>query len=86
MGCSASLFMGLRGLGHMAVKLVAATGAEVTVLSQSLKKQGDGPRLGAPNYYAKNEPAHVSNSWLTVATSSSTQFPQTLTSTPSLAS
>ena len=36
----------------MAVKLAAAMGAEVTVLSQSLKKMEDGLRLGASHYYA----------------------------------
>ena len=36
----------------MGVKLGAAMGAEVTVLSQSLKKMEDGLRLGASNYYA----------------------------------
>lgn len=44
--------VGLGGLGHMAVKLGAAMGAEVTVLSQSLKKMEDGLRLGAKHYYA----------------------------------
>jgi uncharacterized zinc-type alcohol dehydrogenase-like protein len=31
-------------------------GAEVTVLSQSLKKQEDGLRLGADHYYATSDP------------------------------
>jgi uncharacterized zinc-type alcohol dehydrogenase-like protein len=44
--------IGLGGLGHMGVKLGAAIGAEVTVLSQSLKKMEDGLRLGAGHYYA----------------------------------
>ena len=48
--------VGLGGLGHMAVKLAAAMGAEVTVLSQSLKKQEDGLRLGAGSYYATSDP------------------------------
>jgi uncharacterized zinc-type alcohol dehydrogenase-like protein len=48
--------VGLGGLGHMAVKLAAAMGAEVTVLSQSLKKQEDGLRLGAKDYYATSDP------------------------------
>jgi uncharacterized zinc-type alcohol dehydrogenase-like protein len=48
--------IGLGGLGHMAVKLAAAMGAEVTVLSQSLKKQEDGLRLGAKAYYATSDP------------------------------
>ncbi len=42
--------MGLGGLGHMAVKLAAAMGAEVTVLSTSLKKKEDATRLGAAKY------------------------------------
>jgi alcohol dehydrogenase (NADP+) len=48
--------VGLGGLGHMAVKLAHAMGAEVTVLSQSLKKQEDGLRLGADDYYATTDP------------------------------
>jgi uncharacterized zinc-type alcohol dehydrogenase-like protein len=49
--------VGLGGLGHMAVKLAHAMGAEVTVLSQSLKKQEDGLRLGADHYFATSDPA-----------------------------
>ena len=48
--------VGLGGLGHMAVKLANAMGAEVTVLSQSLKKKEDGLRLGADHYYATSDP------------------------------
>jgi uncharacterized zinc-type alcohol dehydrogenase-like protein len=44
------------GLGHMGVKLAHALGAEVTVLSQSLKKQADGKRLGADHFYATSDP------------------------------
>jgi uncharacterized zinc-type alcohol dehydrogenase-like protein len=47
--------IGLGGLGHMGVKIAHAMGAEVTVLSQSLKKQEDGLRLGADHYYATSE-------------------------------
>lgn len=47
--------IGLGGLGHMAVKLGAAMGAEVSVLSQSLKKMEDGLRLGAKSYYATSD-------------------------------
>jgi alcohol dehydrogenase (NADP+) len=47
--------VGLGGLGHMAVKLASAMGAEVTVLSQSLKKREDGLRLGAADYYATSD-------------------------------
>ncbi|MER5407924.1 NAD(P)-dependent alcohol dehydrogenase [Streptomyces sp. NPDC002769] len=48
--------IGLGGLGHMAVKLAHAMGAEVTVLSQSLKKMDDGLRLGADHYHATSDP------------------------------
>lgn len=48
--------IGLGGLGHMGVKLGAAMGADVTVLSQSLKKMEDGLRLGAKSYYATADP------------------------------
>ena len=47
--------IGLGGLGHMGVKLGAALGAEVSVLSQSLKKMEDGLRLGASHYYATSD-------------------------------
>lgn len=48
--------VGLGGLGHMGVKIAHAMGAEVTVLSQSLKKKEDGLRLGADHYYATSDP------------------------------
>ncbi|MEU6989685.1 NAD(P)-dependent alcohol dehydrogenase [Streptomyces sp. NPDC046465] len=49
--------VGLGGLGHMAVKIAHAMGAEVTVLSQSLRKKDDGLRLGAEHYYATSDEA-----------------------------
>lgn len=49
--------VGLGGLGHMAVKIAHAMGAEVTVLSQSLKKQPDAQRLGADHFYSTSDPA-----------------------------
>ncbi len=49
--------VGLGGLGHMAVKIAHAMGADVTVLSQSLRKQDDGLRLGADAYYATSDDA-----------------------------
>ena len=49
--------LGMGGLGHMGVKLAHAMGAEVTVLSQSLRKKEDGLRLGADHYYATSDPA-----------------------------
>ncbi len=48
--------IGLGGLGHVAVKLAVAMGADVTVLSQSLKKMEDGLRLGAGEYRATSDP------------------------------
>jgi len=42
--------VGLGGLGHMAVKLAAAMGAEVTMLSTSESKQADAKRLGATSF------------------------------------
>jgi alcohol dehydrogenase (NADP+) len=48
--------LGMGGLGHMAVKIAHALGAEVTVLSQSLRKKDDGLRLGADHYYATSDP------------------------------
>jgi uncharacterized zinc-type alcohol dehydrogenase-like protein len=47
--------VGMGGLGHMAVKIAHAMGAEVTVLSQSLSKQDDGLRFGADHYYAASD-------------------------------
>jgi uncharacterized zinc-type alcohol dehydrogenase-like protein len=49
--------VGLGGLGHMAVKIAHAMGAEVTVLSQTLAKKDDGLRLGADHYFATSDPA-----------------------------
>jgi uncharacterized zinc-type alcohol dehydrogenase-like protein len=49
--------VGLGGLGHMGVKIAAALGAEVTVLSQSLRKKDDGLKLGAQDYRATSDPA-----------------------------
>ncbi|MFD9267661.1 NAD(P)-dependent alcohol dehydrogenase [Streptomyces goshikiensis] len=47
--------VGLGGLGHMGVKIAHALGAEVTVLSQSLRKREDGLKLGASHYYATSD-------------------------------
>jgi len=48
--------LGMGGLGHMGVKIAHALGAEVTVLSQSLRKKDDGLTLGADHYYATSDP------------------------------
>jgi len=42
--------VGLGGLGHMAVKLAAAMGAEVTMLSTSKSKEADARKLGAHHF------------------------------------
>jgi uncharacterized zinc-type alcohol dehydrogenase-like protein len=42
--------LGMGGLGHMAVKLAHAMGAEVTVLSHSDKKRKDAAEFGADHY------------------------------------
>ena len=42
--------VGLGGLGHMAVKLAASMGAEVTMLSTSKAKEADARRLGASGF------------------------------------
>lgn len=48
--------VGLGGLGHMGVKLAAAMGCDVTVLSQTLSKEADGRRLGAHHFHATQNP------------------------------
>ena len=47
--------VGMGGLGHVAVQIAAAMGAEVTVLSQSMSKEEDGKKLGASHYFATSE-------------------------------
>ena len=52
--------IGLGGLGHMAVKLAAAMGADVTVLSTSDNKKTDAARLGAKDFaVTRNEDTFV---------------------------
>jgi uncharacterized zinc-type alcohol dehydrogenase-like protein len=48
--------IGLGGLGHMAVKLAAAIGAEVTVLSRSSDKEADALALGADRLLVSTDP------------------------------
>lgn len=47
---------GLGGLGHVAVKLAAAMGAEVTVLSRSAEKEADSKRFGAKDFVLHTDP------------------------------
>ncbi|MFC3550396.1 NAD(P)-dependent alcohol dehydrogenase [Lysobacter cavernae] len=47
--------VGLGGLGHMAVKIAAAMGAQVTVLSTSESKRADALALGASDFAATRD-------------------------------
>ena len=49
--------VGLGGLGHMAVKIAAAMGAEVTMLSTSKSKEADARKLGAHHFGLTSEDA-----------------------------
>jgi uncharacterized zinc-type alcohol dehydrogenase-like protein len=51
--------VGLGGLGHMAVKIGTAMGAEVTVLSTSPEKEKDARRLGAKAFIVTTDPQQV---------------------------
>ena len=51
--------LGLGGLGHMAVKIGAAMGAEVTVLSHSAAKKADAARLGAHEFALTSDAARA---------------------------
>ena len=58
-GCKAGdqvAVVGLGGLGHLAVKLAASMGADVTVLSTSRGKEEDAARLGAKRFVGAGEP------------------------------
>ncbi|MFL5813505.1 MAG: NAD(P)-dependent alcohol dehydrogenase [Bdellovibrionia bacterium] len=48
--------LGLGGLGHMGVKIAAALGADVTVLSRSDKKREEALKMGAHHYLATSNP------------------------------
>lgn len=51
--------LGLGGLGHMAVKLAASFGAEVTMLSTSPSKEADAKRLGAHRFALTKDPEQL---------------------------
>jgi len=51
--------LGLGGLGHMAVKIAASLGAEVTVLSTSAGKEADARRLGAHHFVLTSRSANL---------------------------
>ncbi len=49
--------LGLGGLGHMAVKLAAGMGADVTVIGRSIAKADDALRLGADRFLVSTDMA-----------------------------
>jgi uncharacterized zinc-type alcohol dehydrogenase-like protein len=51
--------LGLGGLGHMAVKLAVAMGAEVTMLSHTPSKEADAKRLGAHHFVLTSDEAQT---------------------------
>jgi uncharacterized zinc-type alcohol dehydrogenase-like protein len=51
--------LGLGGLGHLAVKLAVALGAETTVISRSAGKAGDATRLGARELLLSTDPRQL---------------------------
>lgn len=53
--------IGLGGLGHMAVKLAVAMGADVTVISRSDNKQGDAKALGATGILVSTDETAMQN-------------------------
>jgi uncharacterized zinc-type alcohol dehydrogenase-like protein len=51
--------VGLGGLGHIAVKLASAMGAEVTVFSTSQSKEKDAQSLGAKQFVFTRDPKNI---------------------------
>ncbi|XVJ67438.1 MAG: NAD(P)-dependent alcohol dehydrogenase [Lacibacter sp.] len=51
--------LGLGGLGHMGVKLAAAMGAEVTMLSHTASKEADARRLGAQKFVLTSDAEQI---------------------------
>ena len=51
--------VGLGGLGHMAVKIARALGAEVSLFTTSPNKADDARRLGAGEVIVSRDPAHM---------------------------
>lgn len=54
-------FLGLGGLGHMAVKFGVAFGTEVTVLSTSPEKEADAKKLGAHKFIVTKDAEQLKN-------------------------
>lgn len=51
--------LGLGGLGHMGVKIAAAMGAEVTMLSHTASKEKDATQLGAHKFVLTSDPEQI---------------------------
>lgn len=51
--------LGLGGLGHMGVKIAAAMGAEVTMLSHTASKEKDAKRLGAHQFVLTSDAEQI---------------------------
>ena len=49
--------VGMGGLGHMAVQIATAMGAEVTVFSTSLEKEADARKFGAKGFVIHKDPS-----------------------------
>lgn len=52
--------LGIGGLGHLAIKIAKAMGAEVTVFTTSQSKVEDAKRLGAHNAVLSTDPDQMS--------------------------
>lgn len=53
--------VGLGGLGHMALKLAHALGADVTLFTRSLDKEQDARRLGAERVVLSADEEHMAS-------------------------
>ncbi|WP_296137222.1 NAD(P)-dependent alcohol dehydrogenase [uncultured Tessaracoccus sp.] len=51
--------IGVGGLGHMAVQIAAAMGAEVTGIGRTLSKRDDAMAMGASDYVASTDPERM---------------------------
>ena len=74
--------VGLGGLGHMAVKLAASLGCEVTMLSTSKGKEADARRLGAHEFALTSREGHLQEAGAALRPRSSTPSRRRTTTTP----
>ncbi|MEV2216101.1 NAD(P)-dependent alcohol dehydrogenase [Streptomyces sp. NPDC050997] len=54
--------VGIGGLGHLAVRMAAAMGAEVTAVSRGVGKRADSQRLGATDFLSAESPSDLGGS------------------------